>query len=175
MTGVSGGSDDAATPTGGARRRRQPPSLRARALRLLAQREHSRAELRRKLASHVDPPEQIGKLDALLDELERDGWLSDARFVQSVVQRRAPRHGLLRVRHDLGAHGLDDPLVSAALADMRATELQRALAVWRKRFHQPPADRAERARQQRFLAQRGFEPATIHQVFRLIEEGGDAA
>lgn len=169
---MSGGSDDPASPAGDAGGRRPRLSLRGRALRLLAQREHSRVELLRKLTPHAEQPDQLG---TLLDELERDGWLSDARFVQSVVQRRASRHGLLRVRHDLSTHRLDDPLVSAALAEMRSTEPQRALEVWRKRFGQPPADLAERARQQRFLAQRGFEPATIRQVFRMIAEEGNAS
>ena len=77
---------------------RQPLSLKARALGYLSRREHSRAELRRKLAQHAESAEEV---DALLDWLERENWLSNARFAESVVHRRAGRYGTARLMQEL--------------------------------------------------------------------------
>ena len=59
------------------------PSLRERALRLLARREHTRAELARKLAVHTEDP---AELERVLDDFERRGWLSERRVVEQMVQ-----------------------------------------------------------------------------------------
>jgi regulatory protein len=83
------------------------------------------------------------------------------------MQAKAPRFGARRLRHLLQSRALAGEFVDALLEQARSTELERALAVWRRRFGQPPADLRERARQQRFLAGRGFEPAVIERVMRL--------
>lgn len=156
----------AASPEGGrAPRTRARPvlSLKGRALRLLSQREHSRLELSRKLAPHAESPEQ---LDALLDELERSRYLSSERFAESLAHRRAPRFGVRRIAQELGAHRLDGEVSGPVLASLRDTERERAHEAWRRRFGEPAADAAERAKQHRFLAQRGFSGEAIRWVLR---------
>jgi regulatory protein len=138
-------------------------SLKGRALRLLAQRDHSRVELVRKLGPHTESPAQ---LDTLLDELERGGFLSAERFAQSLAHRRSARFGLRRIEQELGAHRLAEGVSAAVLDALRGTERERALSAWRKKFGQPGADASERARQHRFLAQRGFTSEAIGWVLR---------
>ena len=143
-------------------------SLKGRALRLLSQREHSRAELERKLAAHEEEP---GQLQRTLDELQAKAFISDARAADSVLHRRAPRLGAGRIRQELQAKGLDAQLVALAMEQLRGTELARAREVWRRKFEQPPQDASERARQSRFLAARGFGGEVIRKV---LAKGRDA-
>ncbi|MCO5121981.1 MAG: recombination regulator RecX [Burkholderiaceae bacterium] len=143
------------------KRARRPRSLRARALSLLARREHSRLELRRKLAPHAESPEQ---LDTVLDTLESQGLLSNERFADSVVNRRAARFGTARIRQELREHGLPAELVGEHLAELDRTEYERAHEVWARRFGTPPADLPERMRQARFLAARGFRADVVRRV-----------
>ena len=143
---------------------RQPvnaPSLKARALRLLSMREHSRLELERKLQPHETTE---GELAAALDELQRRGYINDGRVAESVVHRRAARLGTARVKAELQAKGLDAAVVQEAVEALRGTETERATEVWRRKFGQPPADAAERARQMRFLASRGFTGEVVRRV-----------
>ena len=144
------------------------PSLRGRALRLLSQRDHSRVELHRKLAPHAESAEA---LDGVLDALQQAGLLSEARFAESLAHRRAERYGLRRIEQELGAHRLDASITAPVLARLREGERARALQAWRKRFGEVASDPAARARQQRFLAQRGFGADTIGWVLR---HGADA-
>lgn len=143
------------------------PSLKGRALRLLASREHSRAELERKLQAHETVP---GELAQALDELQAKDFINEARVVQSVVHRRAERLGTQRVRAELNAKGLPTELVAEAVDELRATEEARAREVWRRKFGQPAAEPHERARQMRFLATRGFSADAIR---RVVTGAGD--
>lgn len=143
------------------------PSLKGRALRLLAQREHSRSELESKLARHVQEGDD---LRAVLDELQAKDFINAGRVAESVVHRRAARLGTQRVVQELRARGLDDALVRETAEQLRASEHARATAVWRQRFGTPPATPQERARQMRFLAARGF-PGDI---VRKVVKGEDA-
>lgn len=146
------------------------PSLKARALRLLSQREHSRAELERKLREHETEP---GSLAQALDELTAKGFISEQRVVESVLHRRASKLGTTRVRQELQAKGLSAEAVVQAVARLQDSELERARAVWAKKFATPatPAtDAAERARQMRFLAARGFAGDVIRRVVRGAED-----
>ncbi len=146
------------------RRPPEAPSLRARALRCLARREHSRLELSRKLAPHAPTPDD---LEQALDQLEREGLLSDQRFVDALVQRRAGRFGSRRIEQELHSHGIDRDDQAPVLQSLETSERIRAQAVRRKRFgDDAPADMAERGRQQRFLLQRGFSGATITWVLK---------
>jgi regulatory protein len=138
-------------------------SLKARALEYLSRREYSRSELARKLAPFA---EEHDALEALIDSLEREGWLSDARFAESVVHRRAARMGTNRIVSELRRHAVDDALIETVGAQLRETELARAQAVWRKKYGQLPQTLAERAKQARFLATRGFSRATIVEVLK---------
>ncbi len=162
---------------------RGPPlSLKARALQWLAQREHSRIELRRKLLrlarrraadqaaggdgeaalATADPAIEV---DALLDWLVAQRHLSDTRFVESRVNARAARYGNLRIRQELSQHGA--ALDAATAERLKASELTRARTVWARRYGSAPATQAgEQARQMRFLAGRGFSADIIRQVVR---------
>jgi regulatory protein len=145
------------------------PSLRARALAWLAQREHSTHELRTKLerwAQMRGRDASAEGLEALLEALQAAGHLSDSRFVESRVNARAARLGNLRIELELRRNGVQPD--EAVRQVLRASELERARAVWARRFGQPAADRAERARQARFLAGRGFSADSIRRV-----TGGD--
>jgi regulatory protein len=145
------------------------PSLKGRALRYLAQREHSRAELARKLRRHADTDsdsEAGARIDAALDELAAHGLLSDERAAASVLQTQAPRSGERRLKQVLQAKGLAPELVARTLAQTRGSEFDRALALWQRRFGQPPVDAAERARQMRFLQGRGFGFEIVSRVLR---------
>lgn len=146
----------------------QAPSLKGRALRLLTMREHSRAELARKLAPHAESAEQV---DALLDELTALGFLSEQRFVESLLHRRAARHGSVRIRQELSASGIDPADYTEQLASLQQDEFARARAVWSRRFDVAPTDPRERARQMRFLLGRGFSSSVAQQVLRAAAEG----
>lgn len=128
-------------------------SLKGRALRYLSAREHSRAELVRKLAPHADTPEA---LERVLDELQAKDFISEARVADSVVNRRAVRFGAARVKQELQRKGLSSELIADAVNGLKTTELSRAREVWRRKFSEPASDAAGRAKQMRFLAARGF-------------------
>ena len=139
------------------------PSLKGRALRLLSQREHSRAELERKLKKYEEEP---GTLARALDELAAKDFISEARVVQSVLHQRAARLGAARVRQELLHKGIAPEAVAEAVAGLQGSEFERALEVWKRRFGQLPQDAAERARQVRFLMARGFAGAVVAKVLR---------
>ena len=137
------------------------PSLKGRALRLLSQREHSRAELERKLAPHEEEP---GELAKALDELQARDFINDGRAIESVIHRRAGKLGAARVKQELAAKGLSGEAVAAALAQLKDTELDRAREVWRKKFGAPAQDAQERSKQIRFLITRGFAAEVVRRV-----------
>jgi len=143
------------------------PSLKGHALRYLSQREHSRAELERKLARHLDEEADAAgtaQIAQALDELAARGLQSEQRVAESVLRSQGARFGSRRLKQTMQAKGLAPELVSAVLRQAAATELARARDVWRRRFGTPPASAAERAKQQRFLAARGFAGDVIRQV-----------
>jgi len=145
----------------------EPPSLKARALRLLSAREYSRLELERKLAPFE---EDASGLERALDELQAKGFINEQRVLESVVNRRASKLGAARIQREMQAKGLDAQAVADAVADLRATELSRAQEVWRKKFGVAAADPAARAKQARFLAARGFGGDVIRRVVSGADE-----
>ncbi|KQO16832.1 recombination regulator RecX [Acidovorax sp. Leaf78] len=138
-------------------------SLKGRALRLLSQREHSRAELQRKLAPHVQEGED---LTALLDDLEARDFISETRVVESVLHQRASRLGGNRIRQELQAKGIDPDAVQQALTRLKDTEWARAHAVWQRKFGAVAEDPQQRAKQVRFLVTRGFSSEITWRVVR---------
>ena len=166
----------------------RPASIKVRALQWLAQREHSRAELRSKLLHLLMRPRPVAadalcasgglgaspseedstkldlntEVDRLLDWLEVRGYLSDIRFVQSRVQVRQPRFGNVRIQQELLQHGLS--LDAETRQALRQTEEHRAREVWRKKYSAPAADAIGRVRQMRFLAVRGFSSEVVRRV-----------
>ena len=206
----------------------KPASLKASALRWLAQREHSRTELRAKLlrlvarraalrrpafrpasvsalrsaarpaspdalpdafpdtlseatpgaspdqaaAESAEPADPAAEVELLLQWLESGGHLSQARFIESRVHARQSRFGNLRIRQELKQHGLSlDETTRQALQE---TELQRAQAVWRKKFKLPAPDAAARLRQMRFLIGRGFSSDVVRRVLRAAVDDDEA-
>lgn len=157
---------------------RPPRSLKSRALQLLAQRDQSRLELRRKLLRHLRSARDEGAdgdtalaeaaagVEPLLDWLEANGFLSNERFAEARVHARQQRFGLLRIQNELGRH---DVALSAELERRLAeSELERAAAVRARRFVTLPGDAAERAAQSRFLLARGFAPELVHRLMRSL-------
>jgi regulatory protein len=141
-------------------------SLKGRALRFLSQREHSRSELERKLAKHEEEP---GQLRRILDDLQARGFIDHERVAESVLNRRAGKLGAMRIRQELQAKGLDAEIVTQAVAGLRATEVERAREIWRKKFAGLPQDANERGKQARFLAARGFSGDVIRRVLAGTE------
>ena len=126
--------------------------LKARALRYLVRREHSRDELSRKLAPHAESP-QI--LEGTLNWLESTNKLSNQRFAEVRSHQLARKYGAARIRQDLKAKGIEDYPVSAA------GELERARAILARKYREPATSREEHARRARFLQSRGFSYDTI--------------
>jgi len=147
---------------------RTETSLRVRAMRYLAQREHSRAELHAKLLPHVQEGED---LDAVLDDLEKRGWLSDERAATQMVHAKRSRFGTQRITHELRQKGITEELISAALPELKDSELAAAREVWKKKFGTAPQDEKQKAKQVRFLQSRGFSMEAIFKVLRLDGAG----
>ena len=149
----------------------------------LAQREHSCVELRRKLmrlarqraaeqaegaGDETSAVDSATEVDALLDWLVAQRFLSDTRFVESRINARTARYGNLRIRQELGRHGT--PLDPAMAERLKDSELARACAVWARKYGGEPAEAtAERARQMRFLTGRGFSADVVR---RVVHGGG---
>lgn len=136
-------------------------SLRQRALDYLSRREHSRRELQHKLAAFAEEGDDV---NALLDDFQKRGWLSDERFSEQVVHARKGRYGSLKVAHELREKGVTDSLVEEAVAGM--DDLKSAQAVWQKKFGETPKNRETWAKQARFLQSRGFGFDIIKRVLK---------
>lgn len=171
---------------------------------MLALREHSRAELERKLivrlrpAATATPADHHASFDEdryaagladlkaelarVLDELESHGLLNDERAAGALVLAKSPRYGSRRLKQMLQARSFDADLVSSSLQQAAGSELERARDVWQRRFGQAPCDLRERARQHRFLSARGFDAGVVERVMKealthpsaVIEQDDDA-
>lgn len=182
--------------------RRNLPTLRQRALEWLAQREHSRQELRDKLArwvqalqateaalpsaaalrgeggqEHQAPLRRPGPALPTADEIEP---LLDA--LQAAGHLSEARFVESRVQARAARYGnrrIEQELrqrgVEAPLElreALRSSELERARGVWSRKFEAAPANAAEHARQARFMAGRGFSAETVREVLRGAPEPG---
>ena len=139
-------------------------SLRQRALRYLARREHARSELKQKLAAHAASE---AELDALLDELTAQNCLSDARYAQMRVASRSARFGNARLLYDLRKVGITPELAETPFLEIEE-EAVRALSVLQRKYKKPPVDAKEKARQFRFLLTRGFSHDSIQKAFKYF-------
>jgi regulatory protein len=161
---------DADSPAGApARRPAASISLKGRALRLLSGREYSRPELERRLQALEETP---GDLAAALDDLQAKGFISEQRVIESVINRRQAKLGTARIRQELQTKGLDRDAVLEAVAGLQATELERARALWQRKFGAPATEPKERGKQMRFLASRGFGGDTIRRVISGAADDG---
>ena len=142
-----------------------PEQLKARALRYLVRREHSRAELARKLAPHADSPAAV---EELLDLLLSRKQQSDARYAEERARALSRKYGAARIRHDLRSKGVSDAIVAAVSSE---GELERARAILERKYRAPAVSREERAKRARFLQGRGFSSEVI---VRLVLDRGDS-
>ena len=106
------------------------------------------------------------KITPLLDELAAAGLQSDTRAAQSLARVKGPRYGVHRLKQQLQAKGLAADLVADTIGAARATEFERAQALWLRRYGQVAQDLAERLRQIRFLTARGFDSDVVRRVVR---------
>ncbi|HQR04517.1 MAG: recombination regulator RecX [Proteobacteria bacterium] len=142
--------------------------LKARAVKLLARREHSRSELARKLSPHGSHEE----VATVLAQMESAGLLSDERFADVYIRSHGARFGAAKLRHSLYTRGVEADLVEARLAHADLPdELTRARDLWQRKFGTPPADARSWARQARFLQSRGFAPELIRRLLKDPVEG----
>lgn len=144
-------------------------SLKGRALRYLSMREHSRLELGRKLSRYAEEGDDI---EALLDFLEKNNWLSQERFSESLVHRRSARFGNSRIMAELQSHGLDGEALKEVKSGLAGTEMARARELWQRRFGTVATDPAERNKQMRFLMQRGFSQRAVFTALKGEPEEG---
>lgn len=127
-------------------------------------------ELGRKLARYAQEGDDI---EALLDALEAAKFLSQSRFSESLINRRAKRFGNNRILSELQSHGIGADALDNIKTGLAEDEDARARAVWCKKFGQLPADAAERAKQMRFLQQRGFSHRAIQAALRIDEDAAE--
>ena len=156
------------------------PSLKGRALRLLAAREHSRAELERKLRPVAKELGQLDQLGPILDDLAARDFINAGRVAESLLNRRAAKLGAARLRQELNQKGLGREDVDLAMQSLQSTELDRARQVRLKKFGDAAPKGQEAARQMRFLLTRGFSADIVRKALLggapLEEEAGtDAA
>jgi regulatory protein len=162
------------------KKKKQSPSLKARALRLLSMREYSRKGLAAKLEESaarmlkLKPVEEdfeeaptislAAQIDAVLDDFEARGWLSDQRFAEALVRRRSERFGTRKIQDELMQAGVDSSKTADLLKTLKESEYQRAHDLWLRKFGALAIEQKERARQYRFLASKGFSSAVVAKV-----------
>lgn len=138
-----------------------PAALKARALRHLVRREHSRSELARKLAPHAESGEAI---EAVLDLLLSKKQQSDERFAEERARVLSRKYGAAKIRQDLKGKGIADDIVDRVSSE---GELERARAILERKYRQPATTREELAKRMRFLQGRGFSYDVIRSVFKV--------
>ena len=144
-------------------------SLKGRALRFLSMREHSRLELGRKLSKYAEEGDDVG---ALLDFLEKNDWLSQERFSESLIHRRGARYGNNRIVAELQQHGVKGEVLAELKAGLADSEVARATEVWRRKFGEVAVDAAGRAKQMRFLLARGFSQSAVREAIKGSDDDG---
>jgi regulatory protein len=161
----------------GNKKPKQSPSLKARALRLLSLREYSRKGLASKLAesearwakldaeqAEQSPQSTAYAIEAVLDDFEARGWLSNERFAEALVRRRSERYGVRKIADELERAGINSKQSAQLLVDLRASEFQRAYELWARKYGEKAQDQKERARQYRFLASKGFSSDVVARI-----------
>jgi regulatory protein len=153
-------SDSLETPL---KNKSQQPSLLARAIRFLSNREHSREELIRKLKPYA---ESIEEIEEVLKKLQAKDLQSDARFAENLVRRRAERYGQLRIIQELKQNKIDSVTSQELIEQLRTTEFDRAKELWERKFGVVASEPKELARQARYLASKGFSSEVVSKIVR---------
>ena len=141
-----------------------PLELKIRALRYLARREHSRAELARKLAPHAESPQAI---ETVLDDLANRKQLSDERYAEVRSHWLSRKYGAAKIRQDLKAHGVAEAVVERVSAE---GDLEKAKAILARKYRAVATTRDEKAKRARFLQSRGFSYEIIRKVLSTEDE-----
>ena len=140
-----------------------PAELKSRALRYLVRREHSRAELARKLAPHAESSDAV---ETVLDLLLSKKQQSDERFASERARVLSRKYGAAKIRHDLKSRGVGSSVLEKlSFPD----ELERARAILQRKFPKESSNREEKAKRARFLQGRGFSYDTISRVLKDVE------
>ena len=142
-----------------------PAAVRAKAMELLARREHSRLELRQKLLQRGYPSELI---DPALEQLIEERLLDEGRYAEIYACGRADKgYGPLRIARELRERGIAQDVVQQALATLENDWPRTLRTLHRKRFQALiPVDAAGRLQQTRLFRQHGF---TLDQIRHLFE------
>ncbi len=141
-------------------------------IRLLARREHSRYELRQKLAAKGYPHPAI---DLAIDELSRDGLQSDSRFTESYVRSRLQKgYGINRIRQELSQRGIKEIPRDAYQPDDLGDRTEIIEKVYTKKYGgRLPKSREELASRARFMQRRGFTLEQIHALFKRLRQADE--
>ncbi|OIV47361.1 hypothetical protein BK025_04825 [Sodalis sp. TME1] len=156
-------------------------SLLDRALGLLSRRDHSEAELRRKLAvppvtrrrfrERTDAQSATAvsqdEIDQAIAYCHDHDWLDDGRFARRYVSRRSKQgYGEQRIRMELLQKGINRDDIDAAFAEAEIDRTAQAFAVAVKKFGQPlPAEPQTKIKVQRYLLSRGFSFDEIRSIY----------
>jgi regulatory protein len=142
-----------------------PQELKARALRYLVRREHSRDELARKLSPHAESAEI---LEGTLNWLESTNKLSNQRFAEVRSHQLARKYGAARIRQDLKSKGVSEEVSDRAVAEL--DDLTKAKEILARKYRVPATTREERAKRARFLQSRGFSGDVIRRLVLRNDE-----
>jgi regulatory protein len=115
----------------------------------------------------------IENIKVILDDFKTRGWLSDARFTEQIVHARKSKFGSARVANELREKGVADDLIDSAIASLKETEFDNALAICCKKYNSAPTSREDWARQARFLQSRGFGFDVIKKVLSSKLDSND--
>jgi regulatory protein len=138
-----------------------PAELKQRALRYLVRREHSRAELGRKLAPHAESQQDV---ESVLDLLLSKKQQSDERFASERARVLSRKYGSARILHDLKSKGVAEDVAERAASG--TDDLHKAREILQRKFRAEATSREERAKRARFLQGRGFPYDVIRSVLK---------
>ncbi len=141
-------------------------SITARAVNLLARREHSQSELRKKL---LKAEFELEDINATIEKLAQSDIQSDARFAENYLRYRSQRgYGSQKIKLELKERGVDSQTITTAFEQADIDWFYLAVTARNKRFgEQAPDDFKDRAKQQRFLQYRGFTHEQISESFNI--------
>ena len=133
------------------------------ALAFLSRRDAPRAEFITKM---IKAGYEKAEVEAAADWCVSLGFLNEARFVEGAARRLAAKYGFSRVAHTLRSKGATEESIAEVTPELKESELERARAVWVRKFRELPVDANARSKQIRHLQTRGFSFSIIKQVIQ---------
>lgn len=159
--------------------------LMQRAVRILAMRDHSEAELRRKLSfpvrrtdsatlsakSEPDTP-SLEQIDCVVAWCYTNRYLDDALFARRYVASQSRKgYGPQRIRIGLRDKGVSQPLIDETLSRVDVDWGKKAYEVAERKFGLPlPSEWKEKAKMQRYLISKGYLMEDIHSIFSNFDD-----